>query len=326
MGRRRRAIVNPKGPQKMYVVVGLPRAVHKTAVEGIQDRLKHHIVKGIPAASTDGNLYPQKFVDSLIRSIGEFAVRRRKTDKAHPTPASITLLYVPAPDEEKLLSTFDFALMATPLASLEAYGPSGRQLRHDKEAVEAALVDAVARSSDGSQNLNEVERRISYMSDNESLLLPPKNFFVEDGNLTSVFKQFRRGQRAWTDRLEELGPTPLTRDNVPNRVKPNQTRRVFVDVRDVAFFIAHPTAFDGAKREVPDATDHVELLSILRSLYRFGGAVAPGLHHDAQRNDGKPLNGTSFDCSEKGQICTNSDYANIYPNDYVRVGSYKALK
>ena len=68
--------------------------------------------------------------------------------------------------------------MASPLASLEAYGPSGRQLRHDKEAVEATLVDAVAKSSAGSRNLNDVERRISYMSDNEPLLLPPKNFFV----------------------------------------------------------------------------------------------------------------------------------------------------
>lgn len=326
MVRRRRAIVKAKGPQKMYVVVGLPKAVHVSAVSALQNRLKHHIVKGIPSASSDGLLYPQNFIDSLVRSIGEFAVKRRSNDKAHPTPASITLLYVPARDEERLLGTFDFALMVSPLTSLAAFGPSRRQLRHNKEAVEAALVDAVAKSSDGNQNLNNVVRRINYMSDDESLLLPPRNFFIKDGSLASVFRQFRRGQRDWADRLEEFGPTPLTRDNVPKRIKPNQTRRVFVDVRDIAFFIAHPTAFDGPQREVAEDSDQAELLSVLRSLYRFGGAVAPGLHHDAQRNDGKPLNGTSFDCNTKGRISTDCDYANIYPNDYVRIGSYKAIK
>ena len=326
MGRRRRGIVSPKGPQKMYVVAGLPRSVHKPAVKELQERLQHHIVKGIPSSDSDGQLYSQQFVESLVRAIGEFAVRRRKNDKKHPTPASITLLYVPASDDERLLGTLDFALMTSPLASLAAFGPSGRQLRHEREAVSAALKDAVAKSSEANQNLNEVKRRLGYMSDDESLLLPPKNFYLEEGSLTSVFKQFRRGERDWKDRLVELGPTPLTWFDVPKRIKQQQTRRVFVDVRNLAFFIAHPTAFHGAKREVEDSSNHRELLSALRSLYRFGGAVTPGLHHDAQLNDGKPLNGASFDCSVKGEIIADGDYANIYPNDFVRVESCRPQK
>jgi hypothetical protein len=172
-------------------------------------------------------------------------------------------------------------------------------------------------------NLNEVKRRLSYRSDNESLLLPPRNFTVEGGDLVPLFREFRNGARPWTDRLAELGPTALHHDDVPERIKRQQTRRPFVDSRGMAFFIAHPAAYDGAAREVEDGTDVAAILSALRSLYRFGGALEPGLHHDAQRSDGSSLGGALFHCAEKGRIRSSSDYANIYPNDFVRVADHE---
>lgn len=65
-----------------------------------------------------------------------------------------------------------------------------------------------------------------------------------------------------------------------------------------------------------------ELLATLRALYRFGGALEPELHHDVQRSDGSELGGGAFECREKGRIQGKGGYANIYPNDFVRIASY----
>ncbi|MDR6127092.1 hypothetical protein QE452_001756 [Sphingomonas sp. SORGH_AS438] len=325
-GNRRRRVVNPRSPQPMYVIAGLPKAIHKDAVDNLQDRLPHAIVKGLPSPTADGSLYSTAFLSQLVRSIGEFAVRRRTNGNAQPAPASITLFFVPASDQEALLRRFDFALMSAPLSALVARDEQYRQLRHDPEAVAAALIAAVAASGDARTNLNHVIRRLGYRSDNEALLLPPCNFMAQDGDLVPIFRAIRLGERDWTDRLEELGPTPLTHEDVPRRIQRQQTRRVFVDSRGIAFFIAHPGAYDGRPREVEDDQDSDALLDTLRALYRFGGALEPGLHHDAQRGDGTALDGAVFACSEKGRISAKADYANVYPNDFVRVGDFTSLE
>lgn len=322
----RRPVVQQRGPQPMYVVAGLPKSNHKVVVDTLQARLPHAIVKGIPSPSQDGALYSVALINNLVRSVGEFAVRRRTRGNAQPSPASITLLFVPAPDQERLLRRFDFALMSAPLPALVARDEHYQQLRHDRDAAVAALVEAVKTSGEARTNLNHVERRLGYRSDNEALLLPPHNIMTQDGDLVPVFLDFRQGNRLWTDRLTELGPTALTHDDVPARIQRQQTRRVFVDSRAVAFFIAHPAAYDGPTREVEDNDDVEQLLDALRSLYRFGGAVEPGLHHDAQRNDGSGLGGAIFVCCEKGRISVNAPYANVYPNDFVRVANYKAAE
>src|SRR5947209_2041979 len=121
-GNRRRRIIEPRGPQPMYVIAGLPRATHKNALDRLQARLPHAIVKGLPAPTRDGALYSAAFVDQLVRSVGEFAVRRRTRGNAQPAPASITLLFVPAPDQEVLLQRFDFAIMSAPIPALVARG------------------------------------------------------------------------------------------------------------------------------------------------------------------------------------------------------------
>jgi hypothetical protein len=323
---KRRRHVQPRGPVPMYVIAGLPIAVLNRALSRFEARLPHAIIKGIPSPSDDGRLYPRAFIERLICSVGGFVIRRRDNGKAQPTPASITLLFVPAPDQELLLQAFDFALMVAPIAALVARDERRRQLRHDLSAVDEALDHSVAAAGAARMNLNEVERRLSYRLDNESLLLPPRNFMVQAEDLVPVFRGFRNGARPWTDRLTELGPTPLTHDDVPARIQPQQTRRPFVDSRGMAFFIAHPTAYDGAAREVEGEADVAGILSALRSLYRFGGALVPGMHHDAQRSDGSPLGGAVFHCTEKGRIRSHSDYANIYPNDFVRVADHEAVK
>lgn len=309
----------------MYVVAGLPLAVHQRSIAGLRGRLKHAIIKGVPSPGLDGQLYSTRFVETLLRSVGDFAVRRRTNGNAQPTPASISLLYVPAPDEERLLSALDFAVMPVALEALATYGDRGRARRHDLDEVERALIAAVARGSNARATLAEVTRRLGYRSDDEGLLLPPRSFRLAEGTLTDTFRQFRRGGRRWNDRLADLGPTSLAHTDVPNRIAHQATRRVFVDARGLAFFIAHPTAYDGPPREIDDAYDVAGISSALHSLFRFGGALGPGMHHDVQRSDGSDLRGAVLECDAKGRIEAHGDYANIYPNDFVRVQRHVAV-
>lgn len=320
---KRRRLLQSSGPQPMYVIAGLPKSVHHQAVDALQQRLPHAIVKGIPSLAGDHALYPQPHIVSLVRSVGEFVIRRRGNGNAQPAPASITLFFVPSPDQEALLRTFDFAVMAVPLAPLIVRDVRGRQARHDIAVISETLIAATRAASDARMNLNEVERRLAYQSDNESLLLPPRNFVTQDGDLVGVFRDFRNAARPWNDRLVEFGPEALGHDDVPKRVAAQQTRHPFVDARGMAFFIAHPKAYDGPGREVEDNENIRPIVDAMRKLYRFGGALPPGLHHDAQRSDGSPLDGAFFQCSEKGRIRGMSDYANVYPNDYVRVAKYE---
>ena len=317
--KRRRALIPRHGQQPLYVVAGLPIAVHGRVISALQARFKHALFQGAPSPTADGALYSAKLVSTLLRSVGQFAARRRTRGNAQPTPATITLLYVPAPGDEQLLSAFDFAVLPVPLELLTTYDDQFRTLRHDHDRAEDAIAQAIERGGRARTAINEVTRRLSYTVDSEGILLPPRNFQLQNGTLASVFLEIRRGTRPWNDRLADIGPTALTHFDVPDRIDTYETRRVFVDARNLAFFIAHPTAYDGPPREVEDDQDQLALLSALRTLFRFGGALAPGLHHDAQRSDGTVLKGAKMDCDEDGPIEAYGNYANVYPNDAVRV-------
>ena len=315
---RRRNIVQPKSPRHLYIVAGLPASGRRAAMQWFETDYAAALVQSLVASTDDGRLYPEAYVRQLIHSVGAFAIRRRtKGGENPPAPATITLLYIPSEDDERLLEAFDFAVMAIPLAGLVARDDKGRQLRHDGEAVKQALAQTTARGGVARAAMHTVVERLGRQRDDEALLLPPRNFLLQDHDLVPVFRAFRRGERDWTDRGADLGPAALTQDDIA-RIPAQKTRRAFVDDRGMAFLMAHPAAFDGHAREVETEEDTAGILSVLRALYRFGGAIAPGLHHDAQRSDGSALGGAIFHCERKGPIRADGDYANIYPNDFVR--------
>jgi hypothetical protein len=320
----RRRVVERPGPRPLIVVAGLPQAVYRRATEGFQARFPDTIVTGVPAKTADGSLYSVAYLEILLRAVGEFTTRRRSNGPVQPSPASVSLYYVPSNDQEKLLAAFDFFVMPVPLEPLAGWSNRGRQLRHNIELCEQVMIAAHQPTSKGRMALNEVTRRLGYESDNESLLLPPKNFQTEEDSLVSVFRQFRNGQRIWSDRMKELGPTDLNHDDVPKRIDPRQTRHPYVDSRGMAYFIAHQTAYDGNVWETSEDASVQELTMAMKSLYRFGSSIPQGLHHDVQRSDGGNLAGAHFRCATKGLISSTEDYANIYPNDFVRVTSYQS--
>lgn len=317
--RRNRIRRDSAGP--MYVLAGLPPALHGWARDIIRDAVPGTAtVVGAPSSARDGNLYADALVRTLLRAATEFAVRRRTRGPLRPiAPKSITLLYVPAPDDERLLSAFDFALMSHPMTALMARDPNGRQLRHVRAAVELAVAEAIKPQGRAKGALDVVAERINRLSDQEALLLPPRNFHTETGRLAERFLDLRRGARPWNDRFADLVVEDLTHRQV-ERIPTGRTRRVFVDVRRVAFFTAHPAAFHGDQRELAAAAPDGEQRSLLRSFYRFGAALPAGFHHDAQRNDGSGFRAFEFDCEREGRVSVTAPYVNIYPNDFVRPG------
>ena len=315
--RKRRRSVIPRGAQSMIVIAGLPKATHQQSVDKLGDRFPEAIVVGAPSPLSDGALYSEQTIASIIRAAGEFAIRRRTNGPNQPSaPAKIALLYVPAPDDECLLRAFDFSILPAPLATLAIRNEQGRQRRHILDDVHHAHVEAWSPAGPVREALNNVVRRLAYQSDNEALLLPPRNFLVNGRDLVPIFQAYRRGERLWTDRLIDYGPVKLNHENI-GRIEAGKTRHAFVDHRGMSFLIAHPTAYHAPQRQLDDA-GLSEIKSALRSLYRFGGALPSGIHHDAQRDDGSPLCGAEFYCDQEGHVRAEGTHANIYPDDFVR--------
>ena len=317
--RRRQAASRGVGPIAMYVIAGLPPEVHGEVIARLRARFPERSFVGTPSRGQDGPLYPADLVEKLVQEISSFAVRRRAGAGARPaSPKSITLAYVPSRDDERLLTALDFAVMSARVDALAAYGEKGRQLRHYSDAALAALIEALGPTSPAKVALDEVVQRLQRLSDREAILLPPENFHVGEGRLRTLFLEFRRRERPAQDRFAELEPVRLTGDDIP--WLGSDIRHCHVDRRGIAFLNAHPTAYDGAHWEKDEGADGSVLMPALRSLYRFGGALPSGFHHDAQRSDGKDLQEVQFDCSRKGTVTLSAPYANIYPDDFVRPG------
>lgn len=317
MAKDRRAAIGPAAKRlDMVVLAGLPPEHHTWAVDLLGSKAR--VVVGAPSSARDGALYPARVIETLLKSAASFAVRRRSRGPASPIhPSFVTLLYVTSPDQEALLSAFDFAVLPVPLDLLGVYGETGRMHRHKREAVEAALGDVFAPGARANAIAGEVRQRVGRRSEADALLLPSRNFRVDGGDLTAMFREYRSGAREPTDRFPELGVVALNHDDLP-RLERNEVRRVHIDERDLAFLHANDAAFDGPARELPEDAEAEANRRLLRTLFRFGGPMPSGFHHDVQRRDGKEMVDTPFDCCVAGPVTVSAPHANVYPDDFVR--------
>lgn len=309
----------------MFVLAGLSPATHTHAVAYLKNRFPAAAVIGLPSGKSDDSLYPTQLICSLIRAVTEFATRRRKSSEPPKiAPKYIILMYVPSDDQERLLKAFDFAIMPEPLPSLCARDARGTQMRHSEEAVVSALSAAVSASGRAKSAIDKVVERLNRLADSDALLLPPKNFHTETGLLWETFEGFRNLLRKWEDRINEIKISELTNDDIA-RIPHQKTRRVLVDRREIAFLMAHPKAFHAPPREVEAFEDTQSQMQALRSLYRFGGPLEAGLHHDAIYSDGSAFKNCEMLCDADGRVNVSGDYANIYPNDYVRAETKRKI-
>jgi hypothetical protein len=226
------------------------------------------------------------------------------------------LAYVPAPDEERLLTEFDFFVFPVRLSRLAAYDENGRQYRHDRELAEEYVVASLTTAL---REFIEVKRRLSSISDREPLFLPPQNFRVSDSErVAGTFKSMVRQSTLWADPFTDIRRVSVTNQDLPNHVRPGAHKQVLADNRGL-LFPSDPSRH-GLERELPRDSSPQERKLFMRSRFRFGVRLDDGYHHDVQylRRD---LGGAIFECPRGGNRVLRSNYANVYPNDYVRASN-----
>jgi hypothetical protein len=306
----------------LILLAGLPNPVHARGILVLQEILGANAkVIAAPSGVNDGALYSQRTIEELLRGAAGFAIRRLKTGAGNlsPTPKHIILFYVPAADDEQLLAAMDFFVFPVPLRELATYDLNGLQKRHVNAALKGAIEAAVAISRVAEVFIQNVKRRISNVRSDEPLVLPPANFHLADGvTLTKVFRELRRGIRAWTDPLPEMSAQSFDDNQLPDFLRKSERKDFYRDARSVVFPCARRTEFHALLRELENDSGRPEWRHVLRTAYRFGAPLPDGFHHDAQLEHGREFQKMPFVCSAEGKVSVTGPHANIYPNDFIR--------
>src|SRR5579864_232360 len=298
----------------LVVLAGLPHSIYtaaaRTTVENLSPSPR---VISHPSGADDRFLYKKQTVTSVMQAVTGYAARQIKAENTPPTPNQILFAYVPSDDEEQLLAEFDFFVFPVRLTCLAEYDESGHQFRHDREMVEKYVVSSLQIAL---RNFMEVKGRLSRVNAREPLFLPPLNFKVSNTErMADIFKDMRRAARPWGDPLPNIRTTKVTHEQLPKHVRKGAHREVLSDSRSLLF--PHDQSNHGPARELAPACSHEDRRQFMQSSFRFGVPLTDGYHHDVQFAGGS-LGGETFECSRKGHIKLDSQYANVYPNDFVR--------
>lgn len=303
----------------LFLLAGLPNPLHQQ-IETFFQKAAGTAAKVISSSSPsyEGPLYRNSTVESLLSAGARFAIRRLKnrSDDQSARPRRIALFYVPADDDQQLLSKFDFFVFPVPLRELAEFDETGHQFRHRKAECEAAIRRGLEVYKQ--ELIGVVQQRIESRRSSEPLLLPPMNFHVNDRRVKHAFSELTRGARAWENVLPEDMPTEtFDRARLPKFLGYQETQTIYKDTREVVFPCCRPNEPHGGTVFDHDAEVKV-LRDILQSTYRFGASLPAGFHHDAQLEGGTDFDDEPFECSRAGNITVKGTHANIYPNDYVR--------
>ncbi len=321
--KKQRLLPLPSGPSTtpvdLFLLAGIPNPIHARCEKFLQQLAgRYSRVVASSSTSSDGPLFRQGTVDSLLRGSAEFAVRRLKnrSDDQSARPRRIALFYVPASDDQRLLDAFDFFVFPIAMHDLAAFDHYGHQARHNADACEVAIKKAF--EAYNTHLLGLIQAKIESRRSSEPLLLPPLNFHLPQNPLRNVFCELTRGTRAWQNAIpEEIVARRFDKAMLPNFLDHQEHQMIYQDVRDVVFPCARASELHGAQ-DIDRSAPVPELCDLLRSTYRFGVSLPQGFHHDAQFEGGRVFNQMPFICSRNGPITVNGTHANVYPNDFVR--------
>jgi hypothetical protein len=303
----------------LVLLAGLPHPICGAVANTTENNLvpSHRVI--FQASGADNNsLYRVETVRRLLRAVSEYSLRQVKADKEVISPAQILLAYVPAADDERLLTEFDFFVFPVPLTRLANYDQYGRQYRHDRKVAEEYVVASLHTAL---RSFSEIKRRLSSPSWKEPLVLPPRNFNVSGTeHLADVFREIRRAARPWESALSTIQTKKVTHDELPVHIRKGVSKEVLSDSRSLLF--PPDRTNHGIVRELDaDSPDEeradYERKQFMRSSFRFGVPLIDGFHHDVQYG-GQNLGGEAFECSRRGVVQLKCAYANVYPNDFVR--------
>jgi hypothetical protein len=161
----------------LVILAGLPHPICAAVAKSVEAKCAPTPRVVFEASGNDGRqLYKEQTVSALMGAVAEYALRHLKVQAIPSTPRHIILAYVPADDEERLLSEFDFFVFPLRLARLADYDEHGRQHRHNRKVAEEYVVSLFETAV---REFTEIKRRLSSVSDKEPLFLPPRNFEPE---------------------------------------------------------------------------------------------------------------------------------------------------
>ena len=308
MAKRKRPSFQQSTGSPLIVVAGLPFPICARVANSIkQAHTPKPRVVYEPSGQTSKELYPARTVATLLRAVIESCSRQITP------PQHILLAYIPSPDDEELLSAFDFFVFPVRLNFLAEYDQNGRQNRHSQAICEQYTRELI--STIGPQFM-EVKQRLSKPTDKEPLFLPPRNFQISaEECVADRFKALARQKLSWSDPMIDIKRIEVTRTELPKHVGSQGRKTVLADVRGLLF--PHDPSEHGMPRDVENNTTDFKRKGTMRALFRFGVPLRAGYHHDAQFPNRK-LAGVLFECGEQGRIHLHCSYSNVYPNDYVR--------
>lgn len=309
-------------PVDLLLLAGLPHPLHSRIEEFLKGLAGvYSKVIGVPSVSHDGPLYRKNPVELLLRAAADFSIRRLKNrgEDQPPRPRRIVLFYVPADDDQQLLSAFDFFVFPVPLRDLAHFDDFGHQHRHNRNACEQAVRDAFGIYS--RELIGAVQPRIESRRSSEPLLLPPHNFHLPQRKLLYAFCELTRRTRAWESAMPDgFVPEMFEREQLPRFLDYQERQLIFRDARNVIFPCARANELHWNPPDVPPEAELEVLQDFLRSVYRFGTPLPDGFHHDAQLEWGRDFDKMPFHCSRNGPIPVSGSHANIYANDFIRIG------
>ena len=315
MTKRRRDQKRPPQKTPLVLLAGLPHSIAKPVAASIEAGFYATRLISQASGSDNNTLYKTATVAGLVQSVSGYAIRQAKADQSGVAPAKIILAYVPSTDDERLLREFDFYVFPLRLTRLAECSEQGKQYRHHRDIAEEyikASLQTAFRVLD-----MEVMPRLSSPRWTEPLSLPPRNFKVSDSErMDDIFREIRKGAQPWGDQLPKIRRIKATHEDLSHHIAKNASREVCSDYRDLLFPPDRTNHGPQRGLEAADTSDE-DRKQFMRSAFRFGVPLISGYHHDAQFA-GRALVGENFECSRQGIIQLSGDYANIYPNDFVR--------
>jgi hypothetical protein len=125
----------------------------------------------------------------------------------------------------------------------------------------------------------------------------------------------RRATIQWNAQLAGIRTTKVTHEDLKKHVPHGAHKHVLCDCRDLLF--PHDRSNHGPARMLSPESSRAERREFMQSSFRFGVPLSDGYHHDVQYA-GRSLGGATFECCRGGTLRLYSEYANVYPDDFVR--------
>ena len=174
----------------MVVLAGLPPEHHTWAVDLLGSKAR--VVVGAPPSARDGALYPARVIETLFEVCRVVRGTQAVAGAGQPDPPEFrdaAVRHVPRPGGAPVgVRLRGAARSPGPPRRLRRDGPHAQA---QTEAVEAALGDVFAPGARANAIAGEVRQRVGRRSEADALLLPSRNFRVDGGDLTAMFREYR---------------------------------------------------------------------------------------------------------------------------------------